>query len=429
MERCKLQFGCLAIIFFIIFTYLREVGVDTKNRKYSLFTAIYLSAIIWVIFDGITAYMVNNLDSVNLTLNLACHLMFMISIDTTVFLMFLYILAITEGFPPKFYQWTIIVSPFAINLFFLICSIKDLYFIQGKTTAYSMGIPAYTCYSTVILYFLLTFFTFFRRYKYFERKKAMSIFVFMVVSLLVTVFQMIFPEILITAIAPTIFVLGIYLNQEDPSVKKLEMYNRDTVIDFATLVENRDNNTGGHIKRTTEYVTLLINELRERKLFRNILSKDYIKAVEMAAPMHDIGKIATPDSILQKPGKLTDEEYTIMKQHAEKGASIIKETFGKRSEPQFIEVAFNVAKCHHEKWNGRGYPSGLKEDKIPLEARIMAIADVFDAISQKRCYREAMPLDACFEIIEKGRGEDFDPLLTDIFLEIRPKVEEVYNRI
>lgn len=149
----------------------------------------------------------------------------------------------------------------------------------------------------------------------------------------------------------------------------------------------------------------------------------------MAAPMHDIGKIGTPDAILQKPGKLTDEEYKIMKNHSTNGAAIIKNTFGKHGDENFIEIAYSVAMYHHEKWNGKGYPKGLKGKEIPLAARIMAIADVFDAISQKRCYRDAMPLDQCFDIIQKGKGQDFDPLLADIFIKIRPKVEQVFNEI
>ena len=209
----------------------------------------------------------------------------------------------------------------------------------------------------------------------------------------------------------------------------MHAYHKDTVVDFATLVENRDNNTGGHIKRTTAYVKLILKELYSRGYYKDLLTKDFINNLEMAAPMHDIGKIATPDAILQKPGKLTDEEYSVMKQHSENGAKIIQETFGKHGNEDFIKIAYEVARYHHEKWNGKGYPLGLKETEIPLSARIMAIADVFDAVSQKRCYRDAMPLDQCFEIIGKGKEWDFDPLLVDIFLEIRPKVEEVYKEI
>ena len=429
MEYFKLQIGCLAVIFFIVFSYYREVGVNRKKISYSLFEAILINAIVWIIFDGITSYTVNNLESVNYSLNLILHLCFMISIDTMVFLMFLYILSITEGFPPKNWHWILICSPYALNLFALFFTIDSLEFIQGKTTNYSMGFSAYTCYFIVALYFVLTFLTFFRRWKYIERKKRMSIFIYMTVSLGITVAQMIYPEILITAIAPTIFVLGIYLNHENPSVKKLTEYNHDTVIDFATLVENRDNNTGGHIKRTTEYVKLILQELLDRGHFRELLTKDYINNLQMAAPMHDIGKIAISDTILQKPGKLTDEEYSIMKEHSQKGADIILQTFGKRNDKDFLQTAYEVAYYHHEKWNGKGYPKGLKETEIPLTARIMAIADVFDAISQKRCYRDAMPLDKCFEIIKNGRENDFDPLLVDIFVEIRSKVEKVYESI
>ena len=428
MEYIKLQIGCLAVVFFVIFTYLREVGVNKKEKKYDLFTAIYITAITWIIFDGITAYTVNHLSDVNNTLNLIFHFMFMVSIDTMVFLMFLYILQITDGLPQTKEKLIITISPYAINIIILSLSIPSLDYVEGQTTNYSMGIAAYTCYIMVFVYFILTFATFFKRFKQIEQKKRMSIFVYITVSLSVTIFQMIFPEILITAIAPTIFVLGLYLNHEEPAVKKLQVYNHDTVVDFATLVENRDNNTGGHIKRTTEYVKLLSKELLLRGYYPEILTKDFMNNLEMAAPMHDIGKIATPDAILQKPGKLTEEEYTIMKEHAAKGGEIIKETFGKRADSNFIAIAYDVARFHHEKWNGRGYPSGLKDTEIPLVARIMAVADVFDAVSQKRCYREAMPLDDCFKIIENGKGSDFDPVLVDIFLEERKKVEEVYKR-
>ncbi len=432
MGFIKLQLGCLAVVFFIVFNYLKEQqqdGIDIKKPAFSFFTAIYLNAIVWLVFDGLTAYTVNRLDCVKRSTNLILHLCFLISIDTMVFLMFLYILHITESFPSKKWVWVLVCLPFAVSIIVLFTSFNSLEFVQGRHTNYSKGTAAYTCYAIGALYFVLTFVMFFRKWKFIERHKRMTIFVYMAVSLCVMVSQMIFPEILITAIAPTIFVLGLYLNHEEPSVKKLVQFNRNTVMDFATLVENRDNNTGGHIKRTTAYVKLLLQELKARGHYKNLLTKDYINNMENAAPMHDIGKIATPDAILQKPGKLTDEEYSIMKEHSQNGANIIQETFGKHSSSEFIQTAYKVALHHHEKWNGRGYPAGLSGTDIPLEARIMAVADVFDAVSQKRCYREAMPLDECFEIIRKGKEQDFDPLLVDIFLDIRPLVEDVYRSI
>lgn len=148
----------------------------------------------------------------------------------------------------------------------------------------------------------------------------------------------------------------------------------------------------------------------------------------VAAPLHDLGKIATPDRILQKPGKLTDEEFAIMKEHAARGGEIILNTFKNIDNPEFQQIAYEVARFHHEKYNGKGYPDGLAGEQIPLHARVMAIADVFDAVSQKRCYRDAMPVDQCFEIIEKGSGTDFDPHLTKLFLESRNEIEQLMER-
>ena len=145
-----------------------------------------------------------------------------------------------------------------------------------------------------------------------------------------------------------------------------------------------------------------------------------------AAPMHDIGKIAVPDVVLQKPGRLTSEEYEIIKKHTIDGGKIIEETFGNLGNNEYTEMAYNVAKYHHEKWNGKGYPEGLKEDEIPLCARIMAVADVFDAVSEKRCYREAMPLEKCFSIISEGSGQDFDPIIAEVFLDIKDKVKQIH---
>jgi len=139
--------------------------------------------------------------------------------------------------------------------------------------------------------------------------------------------------------------------------------------------------------------------------------------------------MVVPDSILQKPGKLTNEEFDTMKQHAVRGGEIIRETFGNLEDKAYTQMAYEVARYHHEKWNGKGYPEGLKRKEIPLAARIMAITDVFDAVSEKRCYRDAMPLDKCFEIICEGSGQDFEPMLVEVFLDIRDKVEKVHNDV
>ena len=211
--------------------------------------------------------------------------------------------------------------------------------------------------------------------------------------------------------------------------KNLKKNHKEMIIGFATLVENKDGSTGGHIKRTSIYVKLLANELRKRGYYTDILTDEYLENLYQAAPMHDIGKIAVPDVILQKPGKLTAEEFDVIKQHTVNGGKIIKETFVRMNNHSYSRVAYEVAKYHHEKWNGNGYPKGLKEDKIPLCARIMSIADVFDAVSEKRCYRDALPLEQCFSIIEEGKGRDFEPILVDVFLDMKDKIVEGYNSL
>ena len=217
------------------------------------------------------------------------------------------------------------------------------------------------------------------------------------------------------------------LRERTKAAEELSVYHNEMIMGFATLVENKDGSTGGHIKRTTMYVKLLAEELRSRGYYKEILTKDYVKDLYMAAPMHDIGKISVPDVILQKPGRLTEEEFEIIKHHTEDGGRIVKDTFGHLENEQYTEMAYNVARFHHEKWNGKGYPEGLKKREIPLCARIMAIADVFDAVSERRCYRDAMPLERCFEIILEGSGKDFEPVLVEVFLDIRDKVERIHK--
>ena len=281
------------------------------------------------------------------------------------------------------------------------------------------------CYATVVLYYGTILWLVTIRHKFLPKDKLLGTLSFIGICGIILVVQIIFPEVLLTSIFPAILVLGIYVDFENPAIRKLTLHNERMIEGFATLVENRDNNTGGHIKRTRAYVNLMLHKMRRDKRYRDIVNRDYLINVSNAAPLHDIGKIATPDHILQKPGKLTDGEYTIMKEHAARGGEIIQNTFNNLDNPEFQQIAYEVARYHHEKYNGKGYPDGLAGEEIPLHARVMAIADVFDAISQKRCYRDAMPVEECFNIIAKGSGSDFDPELTEIFLNAREEVEKM----
>lgn len=218
------------------------------------------------------------------------------------------------------------------------------------------------------------------------------------------------------------------LSEDADNYESLIMYNQDMIYGFATLVESRDESTGGHIKRTSIYAEMLAEELGKTERYKDIIDDEFIGCIAMVAPLHDIGKISIPDNILCKPGRLTPSEFAIMKTHAEKGGQIVRDTFSHIADERYKTMAYEVARYHHEKWNGKGYPEGLSGEKIPLPARIMAVADVFDAVSEKRCYRDAMPIEECFRIIENGMGTDFDPDAAAAFLRIRDKITEERNK-
>jgi putative two-component system response regulator len=206
----------------------------------------------------------------------------------------------------------------------------------------------------------------------------------------------------------------------------VEMHNQ-LILGMATMVESRDNSTGGHIKRTSEGVKILIDRLKRDHSRK--LDDDFCKNLIKAAPMHDLGKIAVDDEILRKPGRFTPEEFEKMKAHAPEGARIVREILKNTDDEKFKIIAENVAHYHHERWDGTGYPDGLKGEEIPLEARIMAIADVYDALVSKRVYKEKMPFDKANEIIEGGMGTQFDPSLREAYRTARPHLENYYSSL
>lgn len=159
------------------------------------------------------------------------------------------------------------------------------------------------------------------------------------------------------------------------------------------------------------------------------LDDEFCKYVIKAAPMHDLGKIAVDDAVLRKPGRFTPEEFEEMKKHAAKGAEIVHKVLADIEEPRFQIIAENVAHYHHERWDGSGYPEHIKGETIPLEARIMAIADVYDALVSKRCYKDSMSFEQAFNIIEEGMGTQFDERLNKYFLASREKLETYYKEV
>ena len=208
-------------------------------------------------------------------------------------------------------------------------------------------------------------------------------------------------------------------------IKKREVALQDKlVLGMATMVEGRDNSTGGHIKRTSDIVRFLVEEMMKDPLLD--LNTTFYQSLVKAAPMHDLGKITIDDVVLRKPGKFTPEEYQVMKTHSAEGAVILTEILKDVTDKNFEAVAINVAHYHHERWDGKGYPQGLRGEEIPLEARIMAVADVYDALVSKRVYKEEFSFESAFNIIIDGMGKQFDPGLEKYFVRARNKIENYY---
>tara|TARA_R110001583_G_scaffold77851_3_gene211593 strand:+ start:16945 stop:18126 length:1182 start_codon:yes stop_codon:yes gene_type:complete len=187
---------------------------------------------------------------------------------------------------------------------------------------------------------------------------------------------------------------------------------------LAHLAEIRDTETGQHIIRTQSYVNVLAQHLYKKHRYPDTINNSYIDLVTRSAPLHDIGKVGIPDHILLKPDKLNADEWQIMKKHAEYGAKAIELTEQDVAQPiKFLTLAKEIARWHHEKWDGSGYPDGLSENNIPVSARLMAIADVFDALATDRVYKKAMPLAEVKQIIIEGKAKHFDPIMVEAFIE------------
>ena len=206
---------------------------------------------------------------------------------------------------------------------------------------------------------------------------------------------------------------------------KLDNLKFDFILSMANLVEGRDEGTGEHVKRTAAVVKAIATEAKKRGMYPDILDDKFLRDVGMAAPMHDIGKIKISDTILLKPGKLTDGEFEMVKKHTVYGREIIHDTLRNIEDKAFLNVASDIAEFHHEKWNGKGYPKGLAGEDIPLSARIMAIADVYDALKEKRCYKEAFPLEEVYKILQEDAGSHFDPNLIEVFMAIKDDIADL----
>lgn len=197
---------------------------------------------------------------------------------------------------------------------------------------------------------------------------------------------------------------------------------------MTSLAETRDNETGMHIRRTQHYVKALAEHLRDQGYFPDVLDDAYIELLFKSAPLHDIGKVGVPDRILLKPGKLDTDEWLEMKKHSEYGKSAIETAEKEYGDSSFLAVAKEICYSHHERWDGCGYPCGLYGEQIPLSARLMAVADCYDALISRRVYKDPFPFDSAREIICEGKGSQFDPMMVDAFEAIESTFIDIAKR-
>ena len=219
-----------------------------------------------------------------------------------------------------------------------------------------------------------------------------------------------------------------YIDEVQHKSNQIANLQNGLILVLADMVENRDQNTGDHVKKTAAYVAIILEQMKKDDIYSDMLTDQFVYDAVHSAPLHDVGKIKVSDTILNKPGKLTDEEFAVMKSHTTSGMEIIDMVIDTvAEESDYLEEARNLAAYHHEKWDGSGYPKGLKGEEIPLSARIMAVADVFDALVSRRSYKEPFTIEKAIDIIREGSGKHFDPLVVEAFLNAESEIRRVAN--
>ena len=221
--------------------------------------------------------------------------------------------------------------------------------------------------------------------------------------------------------------LGIFLTNRKITSARQQLFDL-TIFGLARLAESRDVETGEHLERVSSYCRILAEYALENTLYEEITSK-FVETIFSSSPLHDIGKVGIPDAILNKPGKLTPEEFDLMKLHSSIGGDTLRDIEQRLNwgESTFLSMGKQIAYSHHERWDGTGYPNGIAGTDIPLAGRIMAVADVYDALTSKRCYKDSMPHEKARDIILEGRGSHFDPQLVDAFLACEQEFIKIRN--
>lgn len=291
--------------------------------------------------------------------------------------------------------------------------------------------------------FLVLIFSMLLAFIYHKKGYTYVVGFFVVVSILATFIAYIFMKkgiyisvgyFLVTFVVPMAFVslFGAYRGflERKAHILDMESANRSTIASMIAVVDGKDGETGGHIIRTRNYIEVLCKYLQKKGLYKDIITNEFIEILYRAVPLHDIGKVAIPDYILKKEVKLDEEEMAIMKTHVEKGKEIIEKSISmSETKNKFLIYARNIVYTHHEKWDGSGYPQGLKGEEIPLEGRLMAIVDVYDALVCERYYKKSYSFEKSEDIIISQSGKHFDPVLVEAFKEIKDEFRNIALKI
>jgi response regulator RpfG family c-di-GMP phosphodiesterase len=231
------------------------------------------------------------------------------------------------------------------------------------------------------------------------------------------------------------FVIGFFSDYNRQEFEKSRKKDKEifeaqmaTIYSLVKLSESRDHDTGAHVERVAVFCELLARHLQSIPKYKDYINEDYISNLSKASPLHDIGKVGIPDEILLKPGKLSEEEFEIMKNHTTIGANTLKEVKKRYPDNKFLELGINITLFHHERWDGTGYPHGISKEEIPLSARIMAIADAYEALRSKRVYKDAYTHEESLEIIKQGAGTFFDPEMVDILIQNQAEFKEAFEK-
>jgi putative two-component system response regulator len=215
----------------------------------------------------------------------------------------------------------------------------------------------------------------------------------------------------------------------EEKTRNLQLTREAMIRSMATMAELRDSGTGEHIQRTRSYVLLLARYLADHSVPGRVMSGEEIDLFYQSAPLHDIGKVGIPDAILLKPGKLTPDEFEVIRKHPLHAAEILRRAEREMGDLSFLRIAREIAESHHEKWDGSGYPYGLKGEEIPLSGRIMAVADVYDALRSERPYKKPFPHEEAVRIISEGAGSHFDPVVVEAFLALQDRFRRISEKL